>query len=78
MSPIGQQSIRARILMGRCFGGSIHVITASLPLGSWPYQIGYGWGALVKAGPVPGLLTCARPVASRLQPAAVPAGPAAI
>ena len=23
--------------------------TAPLPLGNWPYQIAYGWGALVKA-----------------------------
>lgn len=43
------QDTRARILMGRCFGGSIYVVTASLPLQSWPYQIAYGWGALFKA-----------------------------
>ena len=43
------QDTRARILMGRCFGGSIYVITASLSLGSWPYQIAYEWGALFKA-----------------------------
>jgi uncharacterized SAM-binding protein YcdF (DUF218 family) len=43
------QDTRARIMLGRCFGGSIYVITASLPLGSWPYQIAYQWGALFKA-----------------------------
>jgi hypothetical protein len=43
------QDTRARIIVGRCFGGSIYVITAPLPLGNWPYQIAYGWGALIKA-----------------------------
>ena len=33
----------------RCFGGSTYVVTASLPVSSWPYQIAYGWGALLKA-----------------------------
>jgi uncharacterized SAM-binding protein YcdF (DUF218 family) len=43
------QDTRARILMGRCYGGSISVVTASMPWDDWPYQIAYGWGALVKA-----------------------------
>ena len=43
------QDTRGRILMKRCFGGSVYVITASLPLGEWPYEIVYGWGALIKA-----------------------------
>jgi uncharacterized SAM-binding protein YcdF (DUF218 family) len=43
------QDTRARILMGRCFGGSIYVVAASLPWTDWPYQIAYGWGALAKA-----------------------------
>ena len=43
------QDTRARILLGRCFGGSIYAVTASLPLDNWPYQIAYGWGALFKA-----------------------------
>jgi hypothetical protein len=43
------QDTRARILMRRCFGGSIYVVTASLPWDAWPYQIAYGWGALAKA-----------------------------
>ena len=37
------------IIAERCFGGSIYVVTAPLPLGNWPYQIAYGWGALFKA-----------------------------
>lgn len=44
-----EQDTRARMLVRRCFGGSVYVVTASLPLVSWPYQIAYEWGALVKA-----------------------------
>jgi uncharacterized SAM-binding protein YcdF (DUF218 family) len=43
------QDTRARILMRRCFGGSIYAVTGSLSTGDWPFQIAYGWGALVKA-----------------------------
>jgi uncharacterized SAM-binding protein YcdF (DUF218 family) len=43
------QDTRARIIAKRCFSGSIYVVTASLPLGSWPYEIAYQWGALAKA-----------------------------
>lgn len=43
------QDTRARIIMKRCFGGSVYVITASLPWDQWPYEIAYGWGALIKA-----------------------------
>jgi uncharacterized SAM-binding protein YcdF (DUF218 family) len=43
------QDTRARIMMRRCFGGSVYVVTTSLPLGNWPYEIAYGWGALLKA-----------------------------
>jgi uncharacterized SAM-binding protein YcdF (DUF218 family) len=43
------QDTRARVLMRRCFGGSIYVITVSLPWDEWPYQIAYGWGSLFKA-----------------------------
>ncbi len=43
------QDTRARILMGRCFGGQVYAVTGSLLLGSWPYQIAYEWGALFKA-----------------------------
>ena len=44
-----EQDTRARLMMERCFGGSIYVIAGSLPLGSWPHQIAYEWGALFKA-----------------------------
>jgi uncharacterized SAM-binding protein YcdF (DUF218 family) len=43
------QLTRARVLVRRCFGGSIYGTTASLPWDNWPYQIAYGWGALLKA-----------------------------
>ena len=43
------QDTRARILVRRCFSGSLYVITASVPWDNWPYQIAYGWAALVKA-----------------------------
>lgn len=43
------QAVRAALLMRRCFGGSVYVVTAPLPLSSLPYQIVYGWGALLKA-----------------------------
>lgn len=44
-----QQDTRARLRMERCFGGSVYVVTGSLPLHSWPFQIAYEWGALIKA-----------------------------
>jgi len=43
------QAIRARILVGRCFAGTIYTSTAPLAKRDWPYQIAYGWGALAKA-----------------------------
>lgn len=43
------QDTRARIITGRCFTGSTYVVTAPLPLSSWPYEIAYQWAALVKA-----------------------------
>ena len=43
------QDTRARMVMERCFGGSIYVITASIPWYDWPYQIAYEWGAMLKA-----------------------------
>jgi len=43
------QDTRARIVFGRCFGGSIYAMTASMPLGSMPYEVSYEWAALVKA-----------------------------
>jgi hypothetical protein len=43
------QDTRARIIVERCFSGSTYVVTAPQPLGSWPYEIAYQWGALFKA-----------------------------
>jgi hypothetical protein len=43
------QDTRARLRVGRCFGGAVYVVTAPLPLSSWPYEIAYEWGALAKA-----------------------------
>jgi hypothetical protein len=42
------QDTRARIVVERCFSGPIYVLAGSLPLGNWPYQIAYEWGALFK------------------------------
>jgi hypothetical protein len=44
-----EQDTRARIMMHRCFSGSIYVVTATRSWYDWPYQIVYGWGALFKA-----------------------------
>ena len=43
------QAFRARLRLERCFGGQVYVMTGSLPLHSWPYQIAYEWGATIKA-----------------------------
>ena len=43
------QAVRAQLLVGRCFSGATYVVTGPLPLDNWPYQIAYGWGALLKA-----------------------------
>jgi uncharacterized SAM-binding protein YcdF (DUF218 family) len=43
------QAVRTQLLFSRCFGGPVHVATASFTAGNWPYQIAYGWGALIKA-----------------------------
>jgi len=43
------QATRARMLVERCFAGPVYIATTPLPLGSWPYQLAYGWGALINA-----------------------------
>jgi len=43
------QDTRARLRVGRCFGGSVYVISAPLPPSQWPYAIVYEWGSTVKA-----------------------------
>ena len=43
------QDTRARLRMGRCFPGSIYVMTAPLPAYEWPYALAYEWSATIKA-----------------------------
>jgi uncharacterized SAM-binding protein YcdF (DUF218 family) len=43
------QAVRSQLLFGRCFTGQVYVSTAPITVTSWPYQIAYGWGALLKA-----------------------------
>jgi hypothetical protein len=43
------QATRARLLVERCFAGQVYLSTAPITPDSWPYQVAYGWGALVKA-----------------------------
>lgn len=43
------QDTRARMIVQRCFAGSVYVVTAPLDAGEWPYQIAYEWAALFKA-----------------------------
>ncbi len=43
------QATRARLLVGRCFAGQVYVATAPIAPHSWPYELVYGWGALLKA-----------------------------
>jgi len=44
-----EQDTRARLIMRRCYSGSVYVVTAPLPWTQLPYEIAYGWGALFKA-----------------------------
>jgi hypothetical protein len=43
------QATRARLRLERCFPGHIYVVTSPIPLGGWPHEIAYEWGALLKA-----------------------------
>ena len=43
------QATRARLLVERCFAGQVYLATAPIAPDSWPYQLAYGWGALLKA-----------------------------
>jgi hypothetical protein len=43
------QDTRARLRVGRCFGGDIYVMTAPVPASEWPDAIFYEWGAIIKA-----------------------------
>jgi len=46
---ITPQASRARLRLERCFAGHVYVVTASIPLSAWPYQIAYESGATLKA-----------------------------
>jgi hypothetical protein len=46
---IQAQAVRAQLLVGRCFNGQAYAVTAPIWAGDWPYQLAYGWGALLKA-----------------------------
>jgi hypothetical protein len=46
---ITPQDTRARLRVGRCFAGPVYMVTTPIGLTSWPYEIAYEWGALVKA-----------------------------
>jgi DUF218 domain len=43
------QASRARLLVERCFAGQVYTATGPIAARSWPYQLAYGWGALLKA-----------------------------
>jgi len=43
------QAVRALLLMGRCFSGTIHVVGVDMPKRSLPYDVVYGWGSLGRA-----------------------------
>jgi len=44
-----EQATRARLLVSRCYPGAVYLIAAPMPLSQLPYQVAYGWGALIKA-----------------------------
>jgi hypothetical protein len=46
---ITPQATRARLRVQRCFTGNVYTVTAGLTRSSWPYEIAYEWGALIKA-----------------------------
>ena len=46
---ITPQNSRARLRVERCFAGRVYVVTAPIAPASWPCQIAYEWGALLKA-----------------------------
>ncbi len=43
------QETPARIRLSRCFSGRAYAVTSPLGLRSWPYQVGYEWGATINA-----------------------------
>ena len=43
------QTWRAELRFGRCYGGSIYAVTTPLPMHQWPLMIAYQWAASLKA-----------------------------
>jgi hypothetical protein len=46
---ITPQDSRARLRFERCFNGKVYVMTGPIHAYRWPYEIAYGWGAIIKA-----------------------------
>jgi hypothetical protein len=46
---ITPQVSRARLRVERCFSGSVYMVSAPMTKSTWPYQIAYEWGSLIKA-----------------------------
>lgn len=46
---ITPQDTVARLRVSRCFSGRIYVTNAPLSMYEWPYEVGYYWGATIKA-----------------------------
>jgi hypothetical protein len=46
---ITPQASRARLRVERCFAGPVYVVATPITLTSWPYQLAYEWGAMIKA-----------------------------
>jgi hypothetical protein len=46
---ITPQASRARLRVERCFHGPVYAVTRPIALHSWPYEIAYEWGAMIKA-----------------------------
>jgi hypothetical protein len=44
-----EQAVRARLIVGRCYPGTIYVVTAPVPWSQLTYEVAYGWAALFKA-----------------------------
>lgn len=43
------QATRARLMVERCFSGSVKLVVAQPSLPTWAYEVVYEWGALAKA-----------------------------
>jgi hypothetical protein len=46
---IVSQASRGRLRLERCFSGRVYTVTAPVAASTWPEQIAYQWGALIKA-----------------------------